>query len=146
MYNHLQANRRLFIEPNFSVRSKGVIRRLVPDIVICNSREVIAVVEIKYLPRANPKFDKDVESLNLLSKHRAQLSVSNIRFSGQKQDAREYGFSSDMLFVWASIHKQAPVGGYESIARGKRHLNGCFMQLAAETREESAPLINRFLS
>jgi hypothetical protein len=141
IYNHLPKNRRLFIEPTFTVRHRGRTRRLVPDIVICNSSEVIAIVELKYLPRTTPKYVKDVESLGLLSRHRSELMVSNVRFHGEEQDSREYPFSKNMLFIWAGVHKHCASDHYESYARGKKYLDGCYLQLHAETRDGQAPKV-----
>lgn len=141
IYNHLPQNRRLFIEPSFRISSNGQTKRLVPDIAICNSREVIAVVEIKYLPRGKPKYTKDVETLDLLSRHRSKLSASNVRFYGEGRDPREYSFSKNMLFVWAGVHKDSASNQYESYAKGMKSLDGCYLQLHAETRKGQAPKV-----
>jgi hypothetical protein len=55
-WSHINASlpktRRLFIEPSLTIRGRSGVKRIIPDIVICNTREVISVVELKYLPRA----------------------------------------------------------------------------------------------
>jgi len=139
IYNHLPNNRRLFIEPSFTISHKGQTKKLVPDIAICNSREVIAIVEIKYLPRGKPKYAEDVETLDLLSRHRSKLAASNVRFHGEEQDPREYSFSKNMLFVWAGVHKDGASNEYESYAKGMKSLDGCYLQLHTETRKGQAP-------
>ena len=146
IYKRLPKNRRLFIEPSFSIKHRGQNRRLIPDIVICNTREVIAVIEIKYLPRGKPKYQKDLDSLGLVSRYRSKLSISNARFFGEQQDSKLYGFSKDVLFVWASVHKQDAPKKRESFAAGEKYLAGCYMQLHAETREGLKPDVFRVLS
>jgi hypothetical protein len=46
--------RRLFVEPRLSVGARET--RRYPDIVICNQRSVIGVVELKYLPKGRPRY------------------------------------------------------------------------------------------
>ncbi len=41
-------NRRIFIEPTLVVGHSNIVRK--PDIVICNSRSIVGVVELKYKP------------------------------------------------------------------------------------------------
>ena len=106
---------------------------------MCNSREVIAIVELKYLPRTIPKYAKDVDSLDLLSQHRSELMVSNVRFHGEEQDSREYPFSKNMLFIWAGVHRHGASDHYESYASEMKYLDGCYLQLHAETRDGQAP-------
>ncbi|WP_157657471.1 hypothetical protein [Burkholderia ubonensis] len=47
--------RQVFIEPTLSLNG-SVIR---PDMVICNAREVICVLELKYVPRGRADTTKD---------------------------------------------------------------------------------------
>lgn len=129
--------RRMFVEPRFALKVNGDTKQRFPDFVICNSVHIIAVVELKYLPRALPAFDKDMETLELLAKHRAELMVANSRFRGERRAAKEYPFSDSVLFVWAGVHRKPKVS-YESIdvpmlSRGIKELGGCFLQLHAET-------------
>ena len=65
---------RTFVEPRIELRKEG--RWLTPDIIVCNTRNVICVVEIKYLPRGFAAHDKDVESLASIARNRRSLSVS----------------------------------------------------------------------
>ena len=139
LYNHLPNNRRLFIEPSFSLKLKGKTKNLYPDIVVCNSKEIIAVIEIKYLPRGKPKYEKDIETLSLLSQHRDKLSISNFRYRGIEADAKEYILSKNILFVWAGIHKSEVVEKPESFANGRKYIEGSYLQLHAATNEGGIP-------
>ena len=137
----LTHNRRLFIEPRVALHRNGKPKKLIPDLVICNSRNVIAVVELKYLPRAKPRIDKDFESLAFLSKHRDQLSISNRRYRGPVVDDRDYAFGSRIVFAWAGIHR--PIDPEEERALGSEipELNGCLFRLHAVTQALDDPAI-----
>ena len=137
----LPPTRRLFIEPPMKVKTKNGIKRIIPDIVICNTKEVIAVIELKYLPRGQPKFKKDIESLALISQKRKQISVSNSRFRGTEKDNKEYPLSKYMLFVWASIHAKPKQEITETFSNGHKSLNDSFFQLHAETKHNDEPEI-----
>ena len=139
--DRLPDTRRIFIEPPMQIKSHGAAKRIIPDIVICNTKEVISVIELKYLPRGQPKFRKDVESLALISEKRKQISISNSRFRGAEADGREYALSNNILFVWASIHARPnqEIGGLFS--SGHKSLENSFIQLHAETRHNAMPEI-----
>ncbi len=135
--------RRMFIEPCVT-RGKSHPRHF-PDIVICNTVRVIAVIEIKYMPRGLPSSDRDVDKLRYIAKHREHLHVSNVRFRGPASDAKVYKFSKDVLFVWAAVHK-TPRDSYESpevsmLSQGIKELERCFLQLHAETSEDAKPRV-----
>jgi len=137
--------RRMFIEPRFSVTVKRQRKRFYPDIVICNTKEVIAVVEIKYQPRVLPSYRKDLETLRILATHRKQKHIyaTNVRYRGYDVDARKYMFSNHVLFVWAGVHCP-PTESYESshvplLSNGLKNLEGCFLQLHAETDPKKPP-------
>lgn len=80
----LPKNRRLFIEPNISIRVGDRLIKLIPDIVVCNTREVISVIELKYLPRTLPIYNKDIKSLSLIAENRHQITIANDRFRGSE--------------------------------------------------------------
>ena len=139
------ATRRMFIEPRLRLKTKKGVGIFVPDIVVCSVRKVIAVIEIKYLPRARPVYDADVTKLRRMSRRRTDLHVSNRRFLGPVTDAREYHFSANTLFVWAGVHR-APKKSFVStdvpmLSDGIKELDGCFIQLHAETRESDHPSV-----
>jgi hypothetical protein len=98
-------DRRLFIEPTI-VFPKGVKR--CPDLVICNSRRIIGVVEFKYTPRTLPSFAKDFETLALLAEAaEGEVALSNERFRGPRE-ARSYHVASDAVLCWAAVHCDKP--------------------------------------
>ncbi|HEX6960819.1 MAG TPA: hypothetical protein VF175_03055 [Lacipirellula sp.] len=101
-YKHLLAvlpkTRTVFVEPKI----KGA--RVYPDIVICNTREVIGVIELKYQPRVKPSLCKDLQSLCDLA-NRQGLQFSNKRYAGPVTDGKIYKFSEHILFAWAGIHR-----------------------------------------
>lgn len=97
----IRKHQRLFLEPIFRVET-GIVY---PDLVICNSRTIIGVVEIKYLPRTHPKFSKDLKTLAALANERKDLKMENVRFRGVEAEQVKFKFSEHVLFVWAGIHR-----------------------------------------
>ncbi len=101
----LPDTRRLFIEPCMSVA--GHARQLrYPDIVVCNTREVIGIIELKYQPRARPDWTKDLATFQWTFDHRAVVTVSNHRFRGIETDSHVYPLSRRILYVWAGVHRE----------------------------------------
>jgi len=144
-WSHLNASlpktRRLFIEPSLMVRSRSGVQRIIPDIVVCNTKEVISVVELKYLPRTQPRYKKDIESLSTIAKNRKRLSITNDRFKGSEQDATVYSLSENVLFVWAGVHAHERSNAGALYSEGYPSLEGCFLQLHAVTQKHKNPLI-----
>ena len=97
--------RRIFIEPRV-FDGKDPTRRWFPDMVVCNSREVIAVLEMKYTPRGLPKYERDIEKLKSIAKLRKRLHVANTRYLGVPVDDREYTFSAKTLFLWVGVQRR----------------------------------------
>lgn len=96
-------SRRMFIEPRLSLLAAPGEARC-PDIAICNTRQVIGIIELKYQPRVLPTWQKDVATFRWIEAHRERLSVSNLRYLGDRGDVREYGFAPNILYVWAGVH------------------------------------------
>ncbi len=61
-----------------------------PDIVVCNTRQIIGIVELKYQPRVRPSWRKDIGTFDWIDKHKDKISVSNVRFQGVEVDKRPY--------------------------------------------------------
>ena len=137
----LPKTRRIFIEPPMRIKTINGIKKVIPDIVICSKKEVICIIELKYSPKGRPKFEKDVETLALISKKRKQLSISNSRFRGTEVDSHEYKLSHNILFVWACIHAQPKEEINSLFSTGHRSLNDTFVQLHAETRYDDEPVV-----
>lgn len=122
--------RRMFIEPCMSF--PGAERQIrYPDIVVCNTREVIGVMELKYQPRGKPSWSKDLSTFHWLAENRDRIVVSNSRFRGIGADARGYPLSRYVLYVWAGVHAACNIdlGAHISPA-----MSSCFLALHAETR------------
>ena len=138
----LSRNRRLFIEPGIVIdMKKDGLKRLIPDIVVCNRKDVIAVIELKYLPRVQPKYKKDINSLSLIAKNRRKISIANDRFKGSEKDANKYALSKNVLFVWAGVHAKQRVETNALFSAGHKALDGCYLQLHAVTESNSEPTV-----
>lgn len=106
--------RRLFVEPTL-VFEDGVRRS--PDLLICNSNDVVGVVEFKYSPRALPTkstIEKDLDTLGRIGSAGSELKVSNERYRGEG-DAKRYTIATDAVLCWAGVHSSPsttmPMGG-----------------------------------
>ena len=143
-WSHINASlpktQRLFIEPSLTIRGRSGVRRILPDIVICNTREVISVIELKYQPRAKPKYIKDIESLSTIAAKRKQIAISNIRFRGSERDSTVYSLSENILFVWAGVH--AENNSDALFSAGHSALANCYLELHAVTQKDGTPKIS----
>jgi hypothetical protein len=135
----LPANRRLFIEPGISLCTRHGSKKIIPDIVVCNSREVIAVIELKYRPQGPPSYLKDIRTLDLIARNRGAITIANSRYSGPKSDAREYTCSSRILFVWAGVHHALSDDNTALYSDDYPALSGSFLQLHAATSRNDSP-------
>jgi hypothetical protein len=95
--------RRIFIEPNLKI---GEMIRY-PDLVVCNTREVIAVIELKYTPRALPRTAKDFETLRWVSEADGEAIIANERFHDQ-QAVKPYAIAKDSVLCWAALISNRP--------------------------------------
>ena len=130
--------RRMFIEPGvvvYSETASGEKQRNVryPDLVICNSREIIAVLELKYLPRGKPAYTKDLATLALIANARDQVSITNNRFRGVEADPHVYKLATSVLYVWAGVHNDA-----HATLSPKPEVAGNFLELHAVTGHDSS--------
>jgi hypothetical protein len=128
--------RRMFIEPGMSVL--GSPKKCFPDIVICNTRSVIGIIELKYQPRAQPSWEKDLSTFHWITENREHITISNMRFRGISSDTRSYPLAETILYVWAGVHAACNLN-----LRG--HINPdaskCFLSLHAETQHNEPPKI-----
>lgn len=140
--NHLLSkNRRLFIEPAMSIQTKKGKEKIFPDIVVCNTKQVISVIELKYSPRTNPRYKKDIKKLALIANNRKKISIANVRFRGTEKDSREYTLSKNILFVWAGIYSKEKPMKNTLYSKGYKSLENCYLQLHAETELNSNPKV-----
>lgn len=137
--------RRLFVEPRVELNIRQQTHHFYPDLVICNTQTVIAVIELKYQPRVRPSYRKDLRTLAMLARYRHQVQVSNVRYRGTTNDARAYPLSQSVLFVWAGVHRpladKSDAGTVHSIAAGIKPLTDCFLEMHAETVPRGGPRI-----
>jgi hypothetical protein len=108
---------------------------------VCNSKEIISIIELKYSPRAQPKYEKDIQKLSSIAKHRHQITMVSERFRGTR-DNKKYALSDKILFVWAGVHAKEKSGRNRfSNLESKEFLKGCFIEWHAETQKGSDPKV-----
>lgn len=95
--------RRIFIEPNLKIGEKICF----PDLVICNTREVIAVIELKYTPRSLPQTEKDFETLQWIAEANGDAVIANERFHDQVA-VKPYAIAPDSVLCWAALISDRP--------------------------------------
>jgi hypothetical protein len=126
---------RMFIEPHLKVA--GCDKSFVPDIVVCSKFRIAAIIEMKYRPRGDALYSKDLRTLQTLAQCSSEdFAITNMRFEGKKVNAREYRLSPTTLLVWAGVHR--PLSTTPIDRRGllcnDYDIPKCrFMQLHAET-------------
>lgn len=138
--------RRIFIEPALSIAAASSTKNVIPDFVICNSRQVIAVVELKYQPRMQPSFRKDIETLRAIASNRSGIFVANCRYRGERSFVRSYPVANKALFIWAGVHREPPTNAQHAnvsqpFNAGVPELEGCYLELHAETSAVGPPRI-----
>lgn len=136
--------RRIFIEPRLNIGdgkkdSKNVY---FPDLMICSKTKIIAVIELKYQPRVDPTFMKDMETLAKIATTGREdgLTFMNLRYAGEGEPPK-YEMSSDILFVWAGVHRKT-TSNEEMGERWQKHvvqpLGNHFLALHAHTTKGDA--------
>jgi len=145
LVNELPNSRRTFIEPRIYSNRKSEIPRLYPDLLVCDSRNVIAVIELKYSPKILPSYEKDLKTLKWIAANKAKLHVENSRFLGSSTAPERYTFADKVLFVWAGIHRQ-PASSYKEpdadlFSKSIRVLANSYVQLHAETARTQEPTV-----
>ncbi len=141
---YLPKNRQIYIEPSFKIDREG--RKITPDLIITSREEVIAVIELKYLPKGKSKFQKDIYSLGSIARYRKKLTFKNNRYLGLDTTPKEYKFSDSVLFVWAGVYNRLVTRVGEDFSNGNRYLKGCYMQLDAVTGKDSEPVVYQLTS
>ena len=135
-YDGVANSRRIFIEPALAVGRSKVLRK--PDILICNTRSVIGVIELKYKPKGHPRTKKDLETLEWMASHPRGVRVQNDRYLGIVRDNRTYSLAGDAVLCWAGVHR----GMSEPLAmRIKPRIRNYFIELHAITNPDKDPII-----
>jgi len=96
-------NRLILIEPRITLKSIPNTY-VIPDIVICNSRTVIGVIELKYQPRVAPRFNKDIDTLSGLVEPNVPVEIQNVRYKGDSPPKQQYVFSPNVLIAWGGVY------------------------------------------
>ena len=135
----LKPQMRLFIEP---VLRLDTGRTVIPDIVVCNTRSLICIIELKYLPRVLPRTRKDIDNLceiATLCQQGRQIEFEHRRYRGNRSAPARYRLVSSTLHVWVGIHADGAYVG--DFSEGCAALEGRYLQLQAITREAGSPEI-----
>lgn len=133
--------RQIFIEPHITLADGQIV---FPDLVVCNSKTVIAVIELKYLPRTAAKFQKDLGTLQSISQQRTKIHLSNVRYQGDQPPQREFQFAGHVLFVWAGVysgsHPKSLIEEWlpETSTKG---FETSFLELHALTQKNESPKV-----
>ncbi len=138
----ISRSRRIFIKPTISMRTKGGIRKIIPDIVVCNTREVISVIELKYCPRANPRHKKDIGILSLIAENRQQISIDIEQVRSTDEHIKQCLMSKYILFVWACVHAKSKSDSNKLYAADYDALNECYLELHASTQKNRKPQVS----
>lgn len=127
--------RHLFVEPTVRLSDGSIVR---PDMMICNAREVICVLELKYVPRGKADTSKDMNSISSIARA-SGLSVALERYRGPELPPLSFDISRTVLFAWAGIHcgDSEPAPEWEHPAF-KEHY---FLEMHAVTSEGHVPTI-----
>lgn len=102
-------DRRLFVEPSVRIQiqdsdGKMVHERRYSDLVVCSKTQIIAFIELKYIPRGQPSLIRDLEKFIWIAKHRELISIRNERYFGEAIDDNPYKMSKNILYVWCGIY------------------------------------------
>ncbi len=109
--------------------------------MVHNKKEVISIIELKYLPRAQPRYKKDLENLSYVTNNRTRILIANDRFRGAEIAGIEYCLSITILFVWASVHAKDKSESNQLYSADYKSLGGCYLELHAETKPNLTPEI-----
>lgn len=141
LFDEMPDTRRLFVEPSMRIQvedkdgNKRPERRY-PDLVVCDEREVIGIIELKYQPKVEPNFNKDLTTFAWVAEHRSEIIISNTRYRGDPVDPTEYRISKNLLYIWAGIHSKET--GYSAKPYIHPELKRHFHELHKVTKPSSS--------
>ncbi|KAG8150143.1 hypothetical protein BFF94_029220 [Burkholderia catarinensis] len=108
-----------------------------PDIVVCNSEEVICVVELKYTPRGTAQTAKDMRSIGAIAADK-QIEIAVERYRGPAIRLKPYRISETTLFTWAGVH--SGTGEKSDVwTADDRFAKHYYLELHALTRKDESP-------
>jgi len=88
---------------------KSEIKKIKPDLLVSLKNEIIAIIELKYIPYSYPNFQPDIEKLLLFKQYagKPEILLKTNPITGD-WDKTKYIISDDLLLVFAVIaHKDA---------------------------------------
>jgi hypothetical protein len=135
IFQKANIRRRIFIEPAISKN------QLYPDIIICNTKQIIGVVELKYQPRGRQNYKKDIDTLEFVVTHPNELFISNDRFLGKVVDSRSYPLAKNAVLCWGGVYTGKVV---DLSSKVSINLIPRFLQLHAVTAHNEHPVISIF--
>jgi hypothetical protein len=157
--------RRIFVEPTMQLDGRSLTR--IPDMVVCDTKNIIAVIELKFHPRAmlNKRADgrlregaeKDLDTLvgvarNLkaVAEQRgsegACISINNRRYVGRTRSVTSFGVAKNVLLVWAGVYRGSSEGegDHRGLIRKFEEagvtVEGGFLELHAQTQVDASPI------
>jgi hypothetical protein len=121
-------DRKIFVEPPFKLFNiDGDFKHCIPDIVICSARKIIGIVELKYGPRGEPGYKKDLAKLCTMFAHRKEgIELKTERYLGPAEP-EFFQFSRDLLLVYAAVY----------IGSSERWQEGVYKHLAGVENEDA---------
>lgn len=128
---------KIYVEPRILLSEKGRLqaRTVIPDLVICNDRAVIAVIELKFSPRGAPSSRKDFATFTRMAKQHDQVTVQHTRWFGEKPVRKPHPLADSVLFVWAAVGKRTSRAGSQPELRSTPGKNAMFMRLFFNTAD-----------
>ena len=129
-----KVSRSLFVEPCFSCPTTG--QRRSPDIIVCHTKQIIAAIELKFLPRGRPATVKDLDTLEWLASIGGAVSLSNDRYLGKPLVNKQYTIADDAILCWGGVYK-AP----EMPLEAGSHMSKRFLALHAITKHGKKPQV-----
>ncbi|MCA8995768.1 MAG: hypothetical protein KDA80_02255 [Planctomycetaceae bacterium] len=144
-----EKQRRILVEPIMFLGEEKSERRFRPDLVICNRRSIIAVIEVKYRPHRLPHpehpFAKDFECLSTMSTAQGTENIHflDFRYRGALRRKKRFHLNKETLFVWCGFYRMEGDGTepFDIASVTSRHakLKGKILTLHAVTHDGAPP-------
>ena len=159
--DQMEDRRSVFIEPCIKFHAEGVQR--MPDMVICDTKRVIAIVELKFHPRVRLNAartgelrtgaQKDLQTLVRIARDVAaedakvvsdspRITVTNERYLGKGSGGKAFALAPNMLFVWAGIYRrgdESPSRLAHGLEQSGLSIHGRVFELHARTQSGQQP-------
>jgi len=100
---------KVFVEPVIKYYDSGS-PQYKPDLVICQNKKIIAIIELKFAPNWNPKIKPDIDKLNILA---SQKSMADKYYVARKPNTGEWE-EKEYEIMASSVFIIAVIGNYSS--------------------------------